>query len=71
MLHTPDSTQPLPEALVRQIASETSEAVSDDFIVLAEALRLRFGTSLDAILLYGSCLRSARSVMESLIFMLW
>jgi hypothetical protein len=58
MLHTPDSAQPLPEALVRQIASETSEAVSDDFIILAEALRLRFGTSLDAILLYGSCLRS-------------
>jgi hypothetical protein len=52
------TTLPPPEALIRQIALETSEAVSEDFIVLAEAMRARFGTSLDAILLYGSCLRS-------------
>lgn len=53
-----DNMPPPPEALIRQIALETSEAVSEDFIVLAEAMRSRFGTSLDAILLYGSCLRS-------------
>ncbi|HET7060959.1 MAG TPA: hypothetical protein VFI43_02140 [Nitrosospira sp.] len=53
-----DGVLPPPEALIRQIALETSEAVSEDFIVLAEAMRSRFGASLDAILLYGSCLRS-------------
>lgn len=60
-----DTGRPLPEALVRQIALETSEAVSEDFVVLAEAMQSRFGTSLEAILLYGSCLR-AREIGEGI-----
>jgi hypothetical protein len=65
MSTAPDNAQPLPEALVRQIARETSEAVSEDFVVIAEAMQSRFGASLDAILLYGSCLR-AREIGEGI-----
>ena len=42
--------QQLPEAFDLGNGFAESEAVSDDFIVLAEALKLRFGTSLEAIL---------------------
>ena len=35
-----------------------SESVSADFSIFVEELELRFSSSLDAILLYGSCLRS-------------
>ncbi|MDQ3185607.1 MAG: hypothetical protein M3Q16_03910 [Pseudomonadota bacterium] len=50
--------QHIPNDLVAEIASLSSRAVSADFLVLVEALKLRFGSSLEAILLYGSCLRS-------------
>ena len=48
----------LPENLVSEMALLSSEAVSSDFHVLVEALKARFGSSLDAVLLYGSCLRT-------------
>ena len=50
--------QQLPDDLVSEMASLSSKAVSADFLVLAEALKSRFGSSLEAVLLYGSCLRS-------------
>ena len=50
--------QPIPNNLVAEIASLSSRAVSADFLVLVEALKSRFGSSLEAVLLYGSCLRS-------------
>ncbi|KIO50544.1 hypothetical protein SQ11_01940 [Nitrosospira sp. NpAV] len=50
--------QHIPSDLVAEMASLSSRSVSPDFLVLVEALKLRFGSSLEAILLYGSCLRS-------------
>jgi hypothetical protein len=50
--------QQLPDDLISEMASLSSKAVSGDFIFLTEALKSRFGSSLEAILLYGSCLRS-------------
>ncbi|HEX8874385.1 MAG TPA: hypothetical protein VF780_07115, partial [Nitrosospira sp.] len=44
--------------LISEMASLSSKAVSGDFLVLTEALKARFGTSLEAVLLYGSCLRA-------------
>ncbi|SEP06232.1 hypothetical protein [Nitrosovibrio sp. Nv6] len=55
---TPVFDQQPPDELVSEMASLSSEAVSADFFVLVEALKLRFGSSLEAVLLYGSCLRS-------------
>ena len=46
------------DALVSTVSSMASKSVSADFSVFVEELKLRFGSSLDAILLYGSCLRS-------------
>src|SRR5438445_4688568 len=50
--------QQLPGDLISEMASLSSKAVSQDFLVLTEALKSRFGSSLEAVLLYGSCLRS-------------
>ena len=52
------SDRQLPDDLVSEMASLSSKAVSEDFIILVEALKSRFGSSLRAVLLYGSCLRS-------------
>ncbi len=48
----------LPDSLVSKVASMGSRAVSADFSILVEELKSRFESSLDAILLYGSCLHS-------------
>jgi hypothetical protein len=40
------------------MASLSSKVVSADFLILVDALKTRFGSSLEAVLLYGSCLRS-------------
>src|SRR4051794_7581134 len=50
--------QQLPDGLVSEMATLSSLVVSADFFILVEALKLRFGSSLEAVLLYGSCLRS-------------
>jgi hypothetical protein len=50
--------QQLPDGLVSEMAALSSLAVSADFFILVESLKLRFGSSLEAVLLYGSCLRS-------------
>ena len=46
------------DTLVTKVSSIASESVSADFSIFVEELKLRFSSSLDAILLYGSCLRS-------------
>ena len=48
----------LSDALVSAVSSIASRPVSADFSIFVEELRSRYDTSLDAILLYGSCLRS-------------
>lgn len=46
------------DTLVSTVSSIASRPVSADFSVFIEELKSRFDSSLDAILLYGSCLRS-------------
>jgi len=46
------------DALVSAVSSMASRPVSADFSIFIEELKSRFDSSLDAILLYGSCLRS-------------
>ena len=46
------------DALVSTVSSIASRPVSADFSIFIEELKLRFDLSLEAILLYGSCLRS-------------
>jgi len=46
------------DALVSAVSSIASKPVSADFSIFIEELKVRFNLSLDAILLYGSCLRS-------------
>jgi len=55
---TSTGEQQLPEGLISEMASLSSKAVSEDFLILTEALKSRFGSSLEAVLLYGSCLRA-------------
>lgn len=50
--------QQLPDDLISEMASLSSKVVSADFLILVDALKSRFGSSLEAVLLYGSCLRS-------------
>lgn len=52
------TAQTLPPELVAMVASQSGSPVSKDFTILAEALIARFGSSLEAIILYGSCLHS-------------
>ena len=48
----------IPDSLVSEVASIGSRDVSEDFSIFVEELKSRFGPSLDAVILYGSCLRS-------------
>ena len=48
----------LPTQLITTVASQCNRDVSADFALFIDTLTNRFGSSLDAILLYGSCLRS-------------
>ena len=56
--HLSTSAQQLPDGLIAEMASLSSRMVPADFSVLVEELKSRFGASLDAVILYGSCLRS-------------
>ena len=50
---------PMPPAeLIAAVTSQSGSSVPIDFTILAEALIARFGQSLDAVILYGSCLHS-------------
>ncbi|MBT3888117.1 MAG: hypothetical protein HOF66_02405, partial [Nitrosomonadaceae bacterium] len=48
----------IPDSLVSTVSSIAARPVSADFSIFVEELKSRFGSSLDAILLYGSCLRT-------------
>lgn len=47
-----------PFPLVSEVAAQSSRIVPQEFSIFVEELERRFGRSLDAVLLYGSCLRS-------------
>lgn len=48
----------LPPALIEEMAILSDQAVSSEFDAFVSVLKQRFGDSLDAILLYGSCLHT-------------
>ncbi len=56
-LNKPESQLP-PEKLIAEKASECARIVPEGFHVFVGALQKRFGDSLQAVLLYGSCLHS-------------
>ena len=56
--NNPVSAQMPPAKLMATVALQSGSSVPEDFTVLAEALVARFGDSLDAVMLYGSCLHS-------------
>ncbi len=62
---TPSET--LPIRLINEVAWECNKPVSPDFVPLVDALIMRFGDSLDAVMLYGSCLHSATSLDEGIV----
>ena len=51
-------SQRIPDKLEAEMAALSSKPVSPDFLLFVDALKARFESSLDAVLLYGSCLRS-------------
>jgi hypothetical protein len=63
----PTAHEPLPAALLDAVAAESNQSVSPDFAPLIDALIQRFGESLDAVVLYGSCLHSAISLDEGIV----
>ena len=52
------ASQQLPAELIDTVASQCAGNVAEDFTVLSDALVTRFGASLDAVILYGSCLHT-------------
>lgn len=46
----------LPPALVSEVASQCQRKVSPDYMGLVDKLKVQFGESLEAVLLYGSCM---------------
>lgn len=48
----------LPDALIATVAEHSTRSVSPDFQILLEALLEQFKTAVDAVILYGSCLRT-------------
>ncbi len=61
------SGESLPIRLTNEVAWECNKPVSPDFVPLVDALIMRFGESLDAVMLYGSCLHSASSLDEGIV----
>ncbi len=52
------SSKQLPDELIATVASQCAGNVAEDFTILSDALVTRFGASLDAVILYGSCLHT-------------
>lgn len=61
------SAQQLPVRLINEVAWESKKAVSPDLVPLVDSLMERFGESLDAVMLYGSCLHSDISLDEGIV----
>jgi len=53
-----ESSVSLPEALLATIAEQSTRDVSTDFPALVEALLEQYQSAVDAVILYGSCLRT-------------
>jgi hypothetical protein len=56
--HVSTLDRKLPDRLISEVESIGSRDVSADFSIFVEELKSRFKSSLDAVILYGSCLRS-------------
>ncbi|PXW90831.1 diacylglycerol kinase family enzyme [Nitrosomonas sp. Nm84] len=68
MAHTKvTSTEQLPIRLLSEVAWESNKETSPDLVPVVDSLIMRFGESLDAIILYGSCLHSAISLDEGIV----
>lgn len=63
----PAPAEQLPVRLLNEVAWESNKAAPTDLTPLVDALTTRFGTSLDAVILYGSCLHSAVSLDEGIV----
>lgn len=50
--------QHLPEALIAEVKTQSSNAVAPDFSAFVETLKVEYGDAIDAIILYGSCLHT-------------
>ena len=59
--------QQLPVRLINEVAWESNKAASPDLVPVVDVLIMRFGESLDAVILYGSCLHSAISLEEGIV----
>ncbi len=57
----------LPVRLINEVTWESNKAVSPDLVPVVDTLIMRFGESLDAVILYGSCLHSACSLDEGIV----
>ncbi|SET25439.1 matrix Mmp37 [Nitrosomonas marina] len=58
MTTDPVSPAPIPEKLLNTVATQCTRGVTKDYAVFVHALLERFKTAVDAIILYGSCLRT-------------
>ncbi|MEK6736802.1 MAG: hypothetical protein AABY47_09540 [Pseudomonadota bacterium] len=63
----PPFNSQLPAALITEVAKQSNQTVSADFAPFIDALIAHFGVSLDAVILYGSCLHSACSLDEGIV----
>jgi hypothetical protein len=61
------STQQLPVRLINEVAWESNKKTSPDLVPVVDSLIMRFGESLDSVMLYGSCLHSAISLDEGIV----
>ncbi|MBL8497675.1 diacylglycerol kinase [Nitrosomonas sp. JL21] len=68
MTHSiPGSAGPLPIRLLNEVAWESNKPVSPDLIPVVDSLIMRFGESVEAVMLYGSCLHSDISLDEGIV----
>ena len=68
MTHSiPGSAGQLPIRLVNEVAWESNKTVSPDLIPLVDSVIMRFGESVEAVMLYGSCLHSDISLNEGIV----
>lgn len=59
--------QQLPVRLINEVAWESKKTVSPDLVPLMNSIMMRFGDSLDAVMLYGSCLHSDIRLDEGIV----
>ncbi|TXI20715.1 MAG: diacylglycerol kinase [Nitrosomonas sp.] len=62
----PAPAKQLPVRLISEVAWENNKETSPDLVPIVDALKTRFGESLDAVMLYGSCLHSGVSLEEGI-----